>query len=78
MDFLNEIFNAEYSVINPDAAYTEIYINMKVREIDDKIDKYHALLKSSAGVNANMYLTEIEVLRREKEKMLHYVYNKVS
>ncbi len=78
MDFLNEIVNAEHSVINPDAAYTEIYINMKVREIDDKIDKYHALLKSSAGVNANMYLTEIEVLRREKEKMLHYVYNKVS
>lgn len=78
MDFLNEIVNAEHSVINPDAAYTEIYINMKVREIDDKIDKYHAMLKSSAGANANMYLTEIEVLRREKEKMLHYVYNKVS
>ena len=78
MDFLNEVVNVEHSVINPDAAYTEIYINMKVREIDDKIDKYHALLKSSAGENANMYLTEIEVLRREKEKMLHYVYNKVS
>jgi DNA primase len=78
MDFLNEVVNAENSVVNPDAAYTEIYINMKVREIDDKIDKYHGLLKSAPGMNANMYLTEIEVLRREKEKLLHYVYNKVS
>ena len=78
MDFLNAAVNAENSVANPDAAYTEIYINMKVREIDDKIDRYHGLIKSSPGNNANMYLTEIEVLRREKEKLLHYVYNKVS
>jgi DNA primase len=78
MDFLNDIINAEHSVTNPDSAYTEIYIKMKVREIEDKMNKYKELIKSSQGVNANLYLTEIVVLGREKEKLLDYVYNKVS
>lgn len=78
MDFLNQAVNGEFSVENPSAAYTEIYLKMKVYAIDDKINKYDALLKSSPGVNSNIYLTEIDVLRREKEKLLHFVYNKVS
>lgn len=78
MDFLNQAINGEFTVENPGSAYTEIYLKMKVYAIDDKINKYDALLKSTPGVNSNIYLTEIEVLRREKEKLLHFVYNKVS
>lgn len=77
MDFLNQIFSGEYSVQNPSSVYTEIFINMKVREIDDKIDTYAALIKSSPDGNFHEFITEIEVLRREKEKLSHYVYNKV-
>ncbi len=76
MDFLNNIFNEDYSVANPAAAYTEIFINMKVREIDDKIDKYASLIKSSPNGSFHEYITEIEVLRREKEKLSQYIYNK--
>lgn len=78
MDFLNQIFNSEFTVVNPGAAYTEIFINMKVREIDDKIDKYAALIKSSPNGSFHEYITEIEVLRREKEKLSSYIYNKFS
>ncbi|MBN1496763.1 MAG: DNA primase [Spirochaetes bacterium] len=78
MDFLNQAMNDEFLIENPGSAYTEIYLKMKVYEIDDKINRYDALLKSSPGVNSNIYLTEIEVLRREKEKLLNFVYNKVS
>jgi hypothetical protein len=78
MDFLNHVFNSEYSVVNPGAAYTEIFINMKVREIDDKIDKYAAMIKSSPDGNFHEYITEIEVLRREKEKLSQYIYNKFT
>ncbi len=77
MDFLNQIFSEDFSVVNPGSAYTEIFINMKVREIDDKIDKYAALIKSSPGGSFHEYITEIEVLRREKEKLSQYIYNKV-
>jgi len=76
MDFLNVIFNEEFSVTNPGAAYTEIFINMKVREIDDKIDKYATLIKSSPNGSYHEYITEIEVLRREKEKLSQYIYNR--
>jgi DNA primase len=76
MDFLNHIFTEEYSVTNPGSAYTEIFINMKVREIDDKIDKYASLIKSSPNGSFHEYITEIEVLRREKEKLSQYIYNK--
>jgi DNA primase len=76
MDFLNGIFNEDYAVTNPGAAYTEIFINMKVREIDEKIDKYATLIKSSPNGSYHEYITEIEVLRREKEKLAQYIYNK--
>lgn len=77
MDFLNQVFNDDYSVANPGSAYTEIFINMKVHEIDDKIEKYASLIKSSPGGSLHEYITEIEVLRREKEKLSQYIYNKV-
>ncbi len=76
MDFLNQVFHNEHPVANPGAAYTEIYINMKVREIDDKIDRYAEKIKSSPDGASHEYISEIEVLRREKEKLSQYIYNK--
>jgi hypothetical protein len=76
MDFLNQVFHNEHPVANPGAAYTEIYINMKVREIDDKIDRYAEKIKSSTDGASHEYIAEIEVLRREKEKLSQYIYNK--
>jgi DNA primase len=78
MDFLTQILSNEYSVPNPAAVYTEIFINMKVREIDDKIDRYAALIQSSPDGRFHEYISEIEVLRREREKLSHYIYNKFT
>ena len=73
MDFLNALINSEGAVQNPTAAYTEIYISLKLKEIDDKIDAYAASIDASPE-----YITEIEVLRREKEKLAQYLYNRVT
>jgi DNA primase len=78
MDFLNMAFNSEFSKINQNAAYSDIFIRIKESEIDDKIKKYTTIVNSSTGENTNVYLTEIEVLKREKEKLKDYVYNKVT
>jgi DNA primase len=78
MDFLNKAFNSEFSKANPNAAYSDIFIRIKESEIDDKIKKYTAIISTSPGENTNVYLTEIEVLKREKEKLKDYVYNKVT
>jgi DNA primase len=77
MDFLNHIFKEEYSVPNPSAVYTEIFINMKVHEIDDKIDRYASLIGTAPEGQFHEYISEIEVLRREKEKLSQYLYNKI-
>jgi DNA primase len=78
MDFLNKAFNSEFSKANPNAAYSDIFIRIKESEIDDKIKKYTTIVNTSPGENTNVYLTEIEVLKREKEKLKDYVYNKVT
>jgi len=78
IDFLNKAFNSEFSKANPNAAYTDIFIRIKESEIDDKIKKYTAIVTASSGENTNFYLTEIEVLKREKEKLKDYIYNKVT
>ncbi len=76
MDFLNHIFKEEFSMPNPSAVYTEIFINMKVREIDDKINRYASLIGDAPDGKFHEYISEIEVLRREKEKLSQYLYNK--
>jgi DNA primase len=76
--FLNEYITTDYQIDNPDSSYTEIYVNVKIHEIDDKISYYTNLLrKSSAGDNSR-YLAEIDIWRREKEKLTTYLYSKKS
>jgi hypothetical protein len=69
----------DFSVENPLAAYTEIFLNLKRYIIDQKIERFAQKIKG-AGPDKDMdvkdYLTEIEILRREKEKLSSHIYNR--
>lgn len=73
-EFINKYMSDTYSVEDEDAAYTEIYINHELYKIDNKINFYYSKINNDKS-NSIEYLTEIEVLRREKEKLRNYVYN---
>ena len=77
-DFLEGNLLREYSFERPDEAYTEIYINIKRFRIDNKIRRLVQNIKKSHrdDTNTKEYMTELEILRREKEKLTNYVYNR--
>lgn len=77
MDFLNIAIQKRTTIQDPKAAYTEIYVNLKLQDIDKKISKYAEMIKKS-GSDKLEYLAEIEILRREKEKLNNYIYNRGS
>jgi len=77
MDFLNSTIQKEASVEDPKAAYKEIYVNLKLHNIEKKITEYVDKVKNS-GSDRLEYLAEIEILRREKEKLSNYIYNRGS
>ena len=74
-DYLIELLNAEYIIDDPKSSYNEIYTQLRIYKIDDMIKKTMKLLKESEN-GSGEYLTEIEVLTREKQKLSHYIYNK--
>ncbi len=76
-DFLSRIIQKETAVEDPKAAYTEIYVNLKLHTIENKISDYAEKIKQSGGDRLE-YLAEIEILRREKEKLSNYIYNRGS
>ncbi|MBN1534764.1 MAG: DNA primase [Spirochaetes bacterium] len=75
MDFLTNCLNSDYTFDDPDAVYTEIYINLRIHEIDEKISSFVSCLKSGNN-DHDEYLAEVEVLKREKEKLQNYMQNK--
>lgn len=77
MDFLGRIMHKEIAVEDPKAAYTEIYVNLKLHTIENKISDYAEKIKQSGGDRLE-YLAEIEILRREKEKLSNYIYTRGS
>jgi len=77
MDFLNAAISGESPVEDPKASYTEIYVNLKLHRINKKISEYANRIKDS-GSDKLEYLAELEILRREKEKLTDYIYNKGS
>lgn len=77
MDFLNSAIQNETSIEDPKAAYTEIYVNLKLHKINKKITDYAEKIKNS-GSDRLEYLAELEILRREKEKLTSYMYNRGS
>ena len=72
MDFLNRTIQKEASFGDPKASYTEIYNNLRLHNIDKKINEYVSESKKSGNERID-FLTEIEVLRREKEKLLKHM-----
>ena len=77
MEFLNNALNLDSDIEDPVTAYNEIYLNMKLFSIDQKINRYAGMIKTGpAGMQE--YMTEIEILRREKEKLSNYLYNRGS
>jgi DNA primase len=77
MEFLNSAIQNETSIEDPKAAYTEIYVNLKLHKINKKITDYAEKIKTS-GSDRLEYLAELEILRREKEKLTNYMYNRGS
>jgi DNA primase len=75
---LHEALEKEFSIERPAEAYTEIYLNINLYRIDKKIQHYADLIsdRDNKGGNMLQYMTEIEVLRREREKLSSFIYNK--
>jgi len=65
LDLFNSLIMKDLKCDDPGSAYTEIYINMKIHMLDKKI-------KTCSD------LTEIEILKREREKLSSYMYNSFS
>jgi len=75
-DYIAEALSRSLKVDDSQKIYTELYINLKLHEIDLRISTYINRLKSGQG-DSSRYLSEIEILRREKEKLTQYIYSKV-
>ena len=73
--FLQKIMAETPSLEDSKAAYTEIYLTMKIYQIDSKMNLLAEKIKNSPS-SAGDYLTEFEILRREKEKLSSFVYNR--
>jgi DNA primase len=74
IDFLNKSLVNEFSVDNPDIAYNEIYSKIRLYRVDDEINRLVEAVKKT-GENKDSLLEEIEILRREKEKLASFIYN---
>ncbi len=80
--FLENCLAREYRIENPAAAYTEIYINIRmymlersIEQYKDKIRKAQTAGNADTRVNLTELEVEIEILTREWEKLSSYKYN---
>ncbi len=79
--FLEENLVRDYNTLNPGAIYTEIYINLKLYMIDQKIEWLAGQIKNAgpaADGDVREHMIELEILRREREKLSSYNYNKTK
>jgi DNA primase len=75
-EFLEGAIGMNFEHIEHLDAYTEVYIRIKLFQLDRKIRRFAELVAASEGAEAASYMTEIEVLRREKEKLQSYISGK--
>ncbi|MCX8124944.1 MAG: DNA primase [Spirochaetes bacterium] len=71
-------FSKQFAFEDPKIAYSEILLNMRLYTIDKKINEFVEKIRKNEQENTQYYMTEIEVLRREREKLASYIYNKSS
>ncbi len=60
--------------------YTKRYVRIKIEHIDQKISRYTEMIKKMSSDNnhdSNSYLSEIDILHREKDRLLSYFSNPV-
>lgn len=77
--FQDSLFRCDI-IDSPDGVYNQLYLNIKLYQIDQKINRYISMIQNpdySKKIEVNEYLAEIDVLRREKEKLSPYLYNKI-
>lgn len=78
-EFLEKNLTGEFVIDSTNSAdddYTKRYLRIKIEQIDRKIDRYTELINknnSVENININDFIAEIEVLRREKEKISVYL-----
>jgi DNA primase len=75
---LTQGFSKQFTFEDPKVAYSEIILNMRLYTIDKKINEFAEKIKKNEQDNIQYYMTELEVLRREREKLASYIYNKGS
>lgn len=75
---LTQGFSKQFAFEDPKIAYSEIILNMRLYTIDKKINEFVEKIKKNQQDNIQYYMTELEVLRREREKLASYIYNKGS
>ncbi len=68
--FLEKALEESFSVGDPSDAYSELFVNVKLYWIDARIEK---LMRNIKDGGAGENLAEIEVLRRDKEKLLTFL-----
>lgn len=77
--YLSRITSISLALEHPESTYTEIFINIKIHDIDKKIEHFTNLLRHSKNEQErSQFLAEIDIWRREKEKLSSYLYSKNS
>lgn len=74
--FLEKSLDKSFAAENPNDAYGEIYVNVKLYWIDRKIEKLLGDIKGSKDGNTGESLAEVEILRRDKEKLLSFLQSR--
>lgn len=74
-DFLKSNMLSDASIEDPEAVYTQLYLNIKLYRIEQKRNMYIDKIKNSGVSDAdiNAYTAEIQVLSRERDKLLPFV-----
>lgn len=74
--FLEENISLSMQPEKAEYAYTEIYLNIRQYNIEQKISYYDNMIRSNPDDPMKKeYLTEIEVLMRKMKELSSYVYN---
>jgi DNA primase len=74
--FLEENISLNMQPDKAENAYTEIYLNIRQYNIEQKISYYDSKIRSNPEDPMNReYLTEIDVLTRKMQELSSYIYN---
>jgi hypothetical protein len=77
--FLEEAISKEYEISNKNEAYSDYYLNIKLHHIDQKFAWHAEMINTTDNESLRReHMTEIEILRREREKLTKHRSEKIS